>query len=219
MTTNLIHKRSNSYTSSGSLKEEKWTIVDLDHEIDLRNNNSIEHKNRSRNNSFCSSITDGSTHGLVLNSNITNLLFDDADNHDDDDVLSSYYHTLPPIHPSSNISATKLNNQHKINDSWSDDCISIYSSLKGNEYTFVEHIILPKDTLEGLCLKYKTSATRLRQVNRFSGSSLVLAPKRLIIPIKNTNKEIKLQDTTTMEYKIHKVLSECSSVGIKEIQA
>lgn len=219
MTTNLINRsRNNSYASSGSLKE-KWTIVNVDHEIDLHNNTSIEHKNRSRNNSFCSSITDGSTHGLVLNSNITNLLFHAADNEDDDDVLSSYYNTLPPIHPSSNITATECNNHHNSNDSWSNDCISINSSLKGDEYTFVEHIILPKDTLEGLCLKYKTSATRLRQVNRFSGSSLVLAPKRLIIPIKNTNKDIKLQDTTTTEYKIHKVLSECSSLGMKEIQA
>jgi hypothetical protein len=130
------------------------------------------------------------------------------------------------------------------------DCYSINnnnssnSSLKGNEYTKVEHIILPKDTLQGLCIQYKVSATRLRQVNQFSGSSLVLAPKRLLIPIKNryifgsshdgassshcsnnsgsshgSSGGIKFQNTTTQEYKIHKVLSECNDLGMKEIQA
>jgi len=131
-------------------------------------------------------------------------------------------------------------------------------SLKGDEYIMMEHIVLPKDTLQGICIQYKVSATRLRQVNRFSGSNLLLAPKRLLIPIKGKRNAvdgtgtgtgtgsgtgsmrrndssdsvdlydyhrhlaasgIKVQDTTTQEYKIHKVLSECSSLRMKEIQA
>lgn len=99
------------------------------------------------------------------------------------------------------------------------DCYSTNSTLKGDEYKLIEHIILPKDTLEGLCLKYKTSATRLRQINQFSSSSLLLAPKRLLIPLKNDMNGIKLQDTDTTEYKIHKVLSECCRLGMKEIEA
>mmetsp|Transcript_1159 Transcript_1159/g.1886 ORF Transcript_1159/g.1886 Transcript_1159/m.1886 type:complete len:205 (-) Transcript_1159:659-1273(-) len=44
---------------------------------------------------------------------------------------------------------------------------------------FVEHIVVPSDTLQGVCLAYKISATRLRQVNGFSGSGLNLAPKKI----------------------------------------
>lgn len=49
--------------------------------------------------------------------------------------------------------------------------------------SFVEHKVLPTDTLQGLCLAYKISATRLRMENNFSGNSLQLAPKTLRIPI------------------------------------
>lgn len=84
---------------------------------------------------------------------------------------------------------------------------------------FVEHIILPTDTLQGICIQYKVSATRLRQLNQFSGSSLLLAPKRLLVPMRTDESgEPKLQDNTTEEYKLHKVLSECPTLGLKEIR-
>ena len=114
-----------------------------------------------------------------------------------------------------------------------EDCISIHSaslsqtsSLKYDEGTLVEHIILPNDTLQGLTLQYKVSATRLRQLNKFSGSNLSFAPKKLLIPIKkmhlngeNCVAGIRLQDTNMQEYKMHKVLAECPGMGRQEIEA
>jgi len=47
---------------------------------------------------------------------------------------------------------------------------------------YIEHTVLPTDTLQGLCLKYKITPTKLRQINGFSGSNLHLAPAVLKIP-------------------------------------
>eukprot|EP00584_Thalassiosira_punctigera_P010002 CAMPEP_0172537994 /NCGR_PEP_ID=MMETSP1067-20121228/9486_1 /TAXON_ID=265564 ORGANISM="Thalassiosira punctigera, Strain Tpunct2005C2" /NCGR_SAMPLE_ID=MMETSP1067 /ASSEMBLY_ACC=CAM_ASM_000444 /LENGTH=1848 /DNA_ID=CAMNT_0013323403 /DNA_START=213 /DNA_END=5759 /DNA_ORIENTATION=+ len=49
--------------------------------------------------------------------------------------------------------------------------------------SYIEHEVLRTDTLQGLCLAYKISATRLRMENKFSGDSLQLAPKTLRIPV------------------------------------
>mmetsp|Transcript_25152 Transcript_25152/g.50323 ORF Transcript_25152/g.50323 Transcript_25152/m.50323 type:complete len:528 (+) Transcript_25152:259-1842(+) len=48
---------------------------------------------------------------------------------------------------------------------------------------YLEHVVLPTDTLQGLCLAYKISATKLRMENNFSGNSLQMAPKKLKIPV------------------------------------
>lgn len=56
----------------------------------------------------------------------------------------------------------------------------ILSETTGDEY--IEHVVLPTDTLQGICLAYKLSATRLRMINGFSGNSLQMAPKKLRIP-------------------------------------
>lgn len=88
---------------------------------------------------------------------------------------------------------------------------------------YVEHvIILPTDTFQGICLAYKISATRLRQVNHFSGSNLSIAPKKLIIPL--TKKAlrsgfIRVQDKETQEYKLHAFLAEVPSVKETEAKA
>ena len=76
---------------------------------------------------------------------------------------------------------------------------------------YVEHVVLPSDTLEGMCLFYKISATRLRQANQFSGNTLSLAPKRLVIPLsKNGLKTgaVRVQDRTTKEYKVAAFIAE-----------
>lgn len=87
-------------------------------------------------------------------------------------------------------------------------------------FYLVEHIILPTDTLQGLCIQYRVNARTLKQVNRFSGTSLSLAPKRLVIPIRSNDLEtIKVQNRSTEEWKMHKVLAEVGSLGIKEIKA
>ena len=81
--------------------------------------------------------------------------------------------------------------------------------LPGIDYT--EHIVLPSDTLQGICLAYKISATRLRQVNQFSGNSLTMAPKKLIVPFSMQairSGFVKVQDQDSREYKIHSFLAE-----------
>jgi len=83
---------------------------------------------------------------------------------------------------------------------------------------YVEHIVLPSDTLQGICLAYKISLTRLRQVNHFSGDSLTSAPRKLIVPLcANSQKAIrsgfvKMQDQDNSEYKLHALLAEIPSL-------
>lgn len=98
-------------------------------------------------------------------------------------------------------------------------------SYNQNDIELVEHIVLPSDTLQGICIQYRISATKLRQINIFSGSSLKLAPKRLLVPVPISNchssldSSIRLQDRTTKEYKLHKILSECPSLTTPEIES
>jgi hypothetical protein len=53
---------------------------------------------------------------------------------------------------------------------------------KSLDDNFLWHIITPTDTFQGICLKYKVSATVLRRLNHFSGSNLALTPNPLRIP-------------------------------------
>jgi hypothetical protein len=46
----------------------------------------------------------------------------------------------------------------------------------------VEHVILPTDTLQGLCLRYRVTAVTLRQYNNFSGTAF-RSRKYLRIPV------------------------------------
>lgn len=88
------------------------------------------------------------------------------------------------------------------------------------EFDYYEHIILPSDTLQGICLQYKTTPTKLRQTNRFSGSNLFLAPKKLIIPkSKRENVRIKTQDRTTEEFMIHFLMATFEFINYKEARS
>lgn len=46
----------------------------------------------------------------------------------------------------------------------------------------IEHVILPSDTLQGICLRYRISAVTLRQYNKFSGNAF-RSVKTLRIPV------------------------------------
>jgi hypothetical protein len=46
----------------------------------------------------------------------------------------------------------------------------------------VEHVVLPQDTLQGICLRYRVSAVTLRQFNNFSGTAF-RSKKYLRIPV------------------------------------
>lgn len=76
---------------------------------------------------------------------------------------------------------------------------------------YLIHTVLPSDTMAGLCLRYKISATKLRQANKFSGSNISLAPARLLIPLTDNSalnmSTIQLQDTNSEEYKMQVFLS------------
>jgi len=87
-----------------------------------------------------------------------------------------------------------------------------------NKITHLEHTVLPSDTLPGICLRYKVTATQLRQANRFSGSNLLLAPAKLIIPL-SANVVVKKQDVTSPEYKMHALMSAMPKLNRSEAQA
>ena len=87
---------------------------------------------------------------------------------------------------------------------------------------YVEHVILSTDTLQGICLAYKLSASRLKRANHFTGDSLVMAPKRLVIPIsKKAMRQgyLRVQDTDSKEYKMHALQAEFPKCGLTEAKA
>jgi len=106
----------------------------------------------------------------------------------------------------------------------------------------IDHVVLPTDTLQGLCLAYKISATRLRMENGFSGNSLRMAPKKLKIPVMptttaasaasatanavNNNAEgssnkmmIRMQDNTSAEFKLYAFVAELPHMELIEAKA
>ncbi|MEM7286796.1 MAG: hypothetical protein AAF480_10635, partial [Actinomycetota bacterium] len=61
-----------------------------------------------------------------------------------------------------------------------------------------------------------------KQANHFSGSSLLLAPKRLVIPLSKKalrSGYIRVQDTDAKEYKMHAFLAELTDLGLAEAKA
>ena len=87
---------------------------------------------------------------------------------------------------------------------------------------YIEHVILPTDTLQGICIAYKISSTQLKLANNFSGNSLLLAPSKLVIPISKQalrSGYIRIQDTDHKEYKIHALLAEFPDFSMIEAKA
>lgn len=86
---------------------------------------------------------------------------------------------------------------------------------------YVEHVVLPTDTLQGICIAYKVSATHLRRANHFSGT-LHSAPKKLVIPLSKEALRtgfIRVQDTDTKEYKLHYFQVEFPDINATEAKA
>ena len=85
---------------------------------------------------------------------------------------------------------------------------------------YINHVVLPTDTLQGLCLAYKCSATRLRMENNFSGNSLQMAPKKLKIPTKAAKgMMIRVQDRTSKEFKLYAFVAELPTMELVEAKA
>jgi LysM repeat protein len=120
--------------------------------------------------------------------------------------------------------------------------------MESNGEPYLNHVVLPTDTLQGLCLAYKISATRLRMENGFSGNSLQLAPKKLRIPtvtcmnnntnnvsgggvsngetssssaINSNNKGmmIRCQDQSSREYKLYAFVADIETMELVEAKA
>lgn len=87
---------------------------------------------------------------------------------------------------------------------------------------YVEHIVLPTDTLQGICIAYTVSASNLRRANHFTGHSLHSAPKKLLIPLSKQALRtgfIRVQDTDSKEYKLHKLQAEYPEMNPAEAKA
>lgn len=86
---------------------------------------------------------------------------------------------------------------------------------------YVVHTVVPSDTFSGLCLRYKIKAVTLRRVNHFSGTNLALSPSKLLIPLGNgvSIDQLRLQDTSSTEYKMQMVLNEFPSLPAMERKA
>ena len=86
------------------------------------------------------------------------------------------------------------------------------------EYT--EHVVLPTDTLAGLCLLYKISRRELQRVNKFSasGDDLRLAPKKLYIPITEKARRLgwKPQDVNSPEFKMAAFMAQFPNLSMME---
>lgn len=86
---------------------------------------------------------------------------------------------------------------------------------------YVEHVVLPTDTLQGICIAYKVSASHLRRANHFTGA-LHSAPKKLLIPLSKQALRtgfIRVQDTDTKEYKLHYFQAEHPDISSAEAKA
>jgi hypothetical protein len=84
---------------------------------------------------------------------------------------------------------------------------------------YVIHTVLPSDTFSGLCLRYKIKAVTLRQCNQFSGTNLMLAPSQLLIPLTTALGNLRLQDTSSPEYKMQMLLAEFPHLSSVERKA
>mmetsp|Transcript_19910 Transcript_19910/g.33991 ORF Transcript_19910/g.33991 Transcript_19910/m.33991 type:complete len:211 (-) Transcript_19910:1200-1832(-) len=82
---------------------------------------------------------------------------------------------------------------------------------------YVEHVVVPTDTFQGICLRYKVSPTELRRANKFSGSNLTLAPSTLMIPLSAGLPPPPQAETP--EFKIAKVISNVPHLARSEAKA
>lgn len=86
---------------------------------------------------------------------------------------------------------------------------------------YVEHIVLPTDTLQGICIAYKVGVVSLRRANHFTGQ-LHSAPKKLLIPLSKQALRtgyIRVQDTDTKEYKLSFFQAEFPDISPTEAKA
>ena len=103
------------------------------------------------------------------------------------------------------------------------DCASS-AFVEGLDY--IIHTVLATDTFSGVCLRYSVKPIQLRRTNIFSGTNLLLAPCRLVIPLSKdglkgglNGRQIRLQDRTEDDYKVSSLLSAYPMLNVNEARA
>ena len=91
------------------------------------------------------------------------------------------------------------------------------STANNNTSTVVSgvryHEVLPTDTFQGICLRYKVTPTELRRANRLMGSNLKLGPAKLVIPSNEKNEQLDLDSQrSTKEEKIASLISKVTHI-------
>lgn len=99
---------------------------------------------------------------------------------DNSPSIESYCKPLPPP-PSGYVW------EQQLDESWvllevKETVESTPTVVKALDPCVIEHYVMPSDTIQGICLKYKVSAVDLRRVNMFSGNNIKFF-KTLKIPI------------------------------------
>ncbi len=78
-----------------------------------------------------------------------------------------------------------------------------------DEHVWIEHVVMPDDTLRGICLKYRCSVIELRRCNNFSGDAF-RSRKSLSIKVSRKhidNGDILVQDKSLVEVKVQELKS------------
>jgi hypothetical protein len=78
----------------------------------------------------------------------------------------------------------------------------------------IQHKVLPTDTFQGICLRYKITPVELRRANKMMGTNLKLAPETLLIPVNGKNESLHSNNEKremTREEKIAKLVWEVSN--------
>lgn len=103
---------------------------------------------------------------------------------------------------------------------------------EGVDYLY--HTVLPTDTLMGISLRYKTKVNMLQRTNQFTGTNLILAPPKLLIPLQsmssvlgpdgkklllNTSLVLPKQDMNSKEYKLQVISMQFASLCTSERRA
>jgi LysM repeat protein len=136
--------------------------------------------------------------------------------------------SIASIDQSNNSSQTTLSVPFKIQRTLSSSTIDSQDNALGPSglgvlgVDYVEHVVLPTDTLQGICIAYKVSASNLRRANHFTGHSLHSAPKKLLIPLSKQALRtgyIRVQDTDSKEYKLHYFQVEFPDINMAEAKA
>mmetsp|Transcript_26103 Transcript_26103/g.40001 ORF Transcript_26103/g.40001 Transcript_26103/m.40001 type:complete len:338 (+) Transcript_26103:111-1124(+) len=127
-----------------------------------------------------------------------------------------------PLSKESDNKSTQKQNKQENKDSIVAKETTTTTTNQQKASSYFEHVVLPTDTLQGLCLQYKVSATKLRQMNRFSGSNLLLAPDKLMVPVSEDaikQGQVRKQDRTSKTFKTQAFIAELRSMSAFEAKA